>query len=200
MTDPSSLRPHQFGATTAQHQLPHNQLVDFLHREIEKTGTGVIAVLIMELKRVNRIDAITGGISMQTVMKHTDQHLDQLLRDADRYANFSGEQICLVLPGLASKEQGVLAAIRIISELQKPYTIGEYPIMLRPHIGIATYPEHGRDAGQLLMHADIASRIAATDEQGYHVYRPEDQAETETYSGLDIELGKAIKANEPRVC
>ena len=192
--------PHPSGATAAQHQLPHNQLVDFLHHEIDTAGTGTIAVLIMELRRANRMDAITSGISTQTIINYTDQRLDHLLRDADRYANFSGEQLCLVLPGLANKDQGVLAAIRVISELQQPFLIGGYPIMLRPHIGIATFPELGRDAGQLLMYADIASRIAAADEQGYHVYRPEDQVETEAYSGLDIELGKAIKANELRVC
>ncbi|MEO6421170.1 MAG: EAL domain-containing protein, partial [Candidatus Nitrotoga sp.] len=75
----------------------------------------------------------------------------------------------------------------------------DYPVMLRPHIGIANFPELGRDAGQLLMYADIASDIAATNVQGYHVYQPEDRIKTETYSGLDIELGKAIKANELHV-
>lgn len=49
------------------------------------------------------------------------------------------------------------------------------------------------------MYADIASDIAATNEQGYYVYQPKDQIETEAYSGLDIELGKAIKANELHV-
>lgn len=182
-----------------QHQLPHNQLVDFLQHEIGKDGAVAIAVLIMELKQSNRMAAITGGISTQDIMHYTNQRLDNLLRDADRYANFSGEQICLVLPGLANKDQGVLAAIKILSELHKPFIIDESPIVLRPHIGIASFPELGSDTGQLLMYADIASRIAATVEHGYHVYRPQDQVETETYSGLDIELGKAIKANELRV-
>ena len=71
--------------------------------------------------------------------------------------------------------------------------------MLRPYIGIANVPELGRDAGQLLMYADIALRFAATDEKGYHVYRMEDYVETESYSGLEIDLGKAIRANDLRV-
>ncbi|MES1982108.1 MAG: GGDEF domain-containing phosphodiesterase [Pseudomonadota bacterium] len=197
MTNPNS--PDE-SITAGRHQFRHNQLVDFLHREIGNDGSGAIAVLIIELRRANRMDAITGGISMQTIMHHTNRRLEHLLREADRYANFSGEQICLVLPGLANKDQAVLAAIRIIGELQQPFSIGEYAITLRPHIGIATFPELGRDAGQLLMYADIASRIAAAEEQGYHVYQSEDQVETEAYSGLDIELAKAIKANELRVC
>lgn len=182
-----------------QRQLPHDQLVDFLHREIEKAGTNVIAVLIMELRLANRMDVLTGCISMQAIKRYTDQRLDSLLRVADRYTNFSGDQICLVLPGLANKDQGVLAAIKIISELQTPFNIGKYQVKLRPHIGIASFPELGRDTGKLLMYADIASRIAATDEQRYHVYRLEDHVETGSYGDLGIELDKAIKANELRV-
>ncbi len=199
MTDHRPPHPNQSPATAVQHQLPHDQLIDFLHREIEKVETSTIAVLIMQTRLANRMDTLTGCISMQAIKHYIEQRLDNLLRVADRYAIFSGEQVCLVLPGLANKDQGVLAAIRIISELQKPFTIDEYRVILRPHIGIANFPELGRDAGQLLMYADIASRIAATDEKGYHLYRLEDHAETESYSGLDIELGKAIRANELRV-
>ena len=128
-----------------------------------------------------------------------DQRLDSLLRNADRYAHFSDEQICLVLSDLANNAQSILAATKILSELHKPFIADNYPVMLRPHIGIANFPELGRDAGQLLMYADIASDIAATNEHGYHVYQPEDRIATEAYSGLDIELGKAIKANELHV-
>jgi EAL domain-containing protein (putative c-di-GMP-specific phosphodiesterase class I) len=191
---PSQTQPH-----VVEHELSHKQLVDFLHREIRKTGSGTTAVLIMELRQANRMDALTGNISARVIKGHTDQCLAQLLRDGDRYANFSGQQVCFVLPGLANKDHAVLAATKIISELQKPFTVGEHRVFLRPHIGIASFPEFGRDAGQLLMCADIASHIAAMNENGLHVYRLEDHVETESYSGLDIELGKAIRNNELRV-
>jgi len=199
MSDLNSPAANQPAAALAQHQLPHEQLVDYFHREIEKDGARAIAVLILELGIANRMDVLTGGISMQAIKRYVDQRLDNLLRVADRYTNFSGEQICLVLPNIANKEQAVLAAIKIISELQKPFSVGQNQITLRPYIGIANFPELGNDAGQLLMFADIASGIAASKENRYHVYRFEDQVETESYNGLDIDLDKAIKANELRV-
>ena len=199
MTGLQSPAAHQPATAAMQHHLPHEQLVDYFHSEIEKDGTRAIAVLILELGIANRMDVLTGGISMQAIQRHIDQCLDDLLRVADRYTNFSGEQICLVLPSIANKEQAVLAAIKIISELQKPFTVGQHQITLRPYIGIANFPELGREAGELLMYADIASRIAASEENRYHVYRLEDQVETESYNGLDIDLDKAIRANELRV-
>ena len=196
-------------ATAVQRHLPHDQLVDFLrceflrpeflHRKIEKVGNNAIAVLIMELRLANRMDVLTGSVSMQAVKRYTEQRLDNLLRAVDRYTNFSGDQICIVLPGLANKDQGVLAATKIIAELQAPFNIGKNQVIMRPHIGIANFPELGRDAGKLLMYADIASRIAATDENGYHVFRLEDHVETESYSDLGLELDHAIRTNELRV-
>jgi len=191
--------PNHSTTTAIQHQLTHNQLVNFLRQEIGKVGASATAVLIMKLRRAKRLDAIIGDTSTQSINHYTDQLLDSLLRDADRYAHFSDEEICLVLPDLANNAQSILAAIKILFELHKPFIADNYPVMLRPHIGIANFPELGRDTGQLLIYADIASDIAATNEQGYHVYQPEDQIETEAYSGLDIELGKAIKANELHV-
>ena len=199
MTDSRAFSERQSVAPLVQHQLPHEQLVDYLHREIEKDDNRTIAVLILELGITNRMDVLTGDISMRAINHYIDEHLDNLLRAADRYTNFSGEQICLVLPNIASKDQAVLAAIKIISELQKPFTLGKTRIALRPYIGIANFPELSRDAGQLLMYADIASHIAASEEDRYHVYRFDDQVETESYVGLDLDLDKAIKANELRV-
>jgi hypothetical protein len=94
----------QSSVPAVQHQLPHDQLVDFLHREIERTGTSSIAVLILGLRIANRLEVLTGSISMPAIQRYTDQSLDNLLRASDRYANFSGEQICLVLPGIANKD------------------------------------------------------------------------------------------------
>ena len=49
------------------------------------------------------------------------------------------------------------------------------------------------------MCADIARRVAATREEGYHIFLPEDRAETELYRGLDVQLEQAIRANELEV-
>lgn len=182
-----------------QHQLTHSQLVTFLRQQIDLAETKSIAVLIIELRRTDRLAAISGSVSFQSIMLHVDQLLDSLLRDADRFAHFSGEQILLVLSNLANKDHGVLAAIKIISELKKYFIVGTHSIVLRPYIGIANFPESGRDSNQLLMYADIALGLAATSEHGFYVYQPKDIIEPKAYNGLDLELDKAITANELRV-
>ena len=46
------------------------------------------------------------------------------------------------------------------------------------------------------MAADVARHIAATREEGYHVFQGDEAVETEVYRGLDLDLERAIRANE----
>lgn len=183
----------------SQHKLTHPQLVEFLRQQIDIAAVKSIAVLIIALRRTDRLEAITGNISSQTIMQHVDQRLATLLRNADRYAQFDTGQLLLVLPNLANKDHSVLAAIKIISELKRTFVVDAHSVALRPHIGIANFPEVTRESKQLLMFADIASGIAATNEHGFYVYQTEDYIEPKAYNGLDVALDNAIKTNELRV-
>ncbi len=182
-----------------EHKLTHQHLVEFLSDQIFTAADRTVAVVIVGLRRPDRMNSITGKISAQSVQQHVDHILEKLLRDGDRFAHLDGERILLILPNLANADHSVLAAVKIMSELAKPFVVGTYPITLRPCLGIANYPEVSRDSNQLLMCADIALGIAATDEHGYYVCQPNDMVEARAYSGLDTELKKAISENELRV-
>lgn len=181
------------------HKLSHPRLVEFLRKQINISRGKSIAVFIIELRGIDRLDAITGKISSQSIMQNVDRRLDSLLREADRFAHIDGAQILLVLPNLANKDHGVLAAIKIISELKNPFVTGNHSITLRPYIGIANFPETGQDTIQLLIGADTALRHAATNELRFYVCQPKDIVETKGYNGLDNELNNAINSNELRV-
>ncbi|MFZ2542001.1 MAG: diguanylate cyclase, partial [Gallionella sp.] len=102
-----------------QHKLAHPHLVEYLRHQINIAEGKTIAVLMIELRRTVRLDAITGKVSSQSIMQHADQLLDSLLRDADRFTHFDGEKILIVLPNLANSDHSTLATVKIISELRK---------------------------------------------------------------------------------
>jgi len=179
-----------------QHKFTHTQLVEFLGHQISISGDKTIAVLLIVLQRTDRMDAITGKVSSQSILDHVDRRIDSLLRTTDHYAHIGHEQILLVLPELANKDHCVLAAIRIIAVLKESFIVGTHSVTLRPYIGIANYPDAGRDCEMLLMHADSALQIAANEEVGFYVHQPEDTVESNIYDGLDIELENAINSNE----
>jgi len=176
-------------------------MLKLLDREtaIARATEGRLAVLIIELRRVDRLHALLKGPAPATTMALVIDRLRKALRPEDRLAPLSDEQVCVVLPRLAHPSQAVLAAVKLLRALDRPIAYEGGSAVLRPCVGVATLPEHGYDPAELLMAADVARHIAATREEGYHVMHAEDRVESEVYRGLDLELERAIRANELEV-
>lgn len=173
-------------------------LLRLLDREtaIARATEGRLAVLIIELRRVDRLQALLRGPAPSTTMELVIDRLRKALRPEDRLAALSDEQVCVVLPRLAHPSQAVLAAVKLLRALDRPIAHEGGSAVLRPCVGVATVPEHGFDPAELLMAADVSRHIAATREEGYHVFQSEDMVETEVYRGLDLDLERALRANE----
>lgn len=173
-------------------------LLKFLDREtaIARSTGGRLAVLILEIRRVDRLQALLKGPAPATTMSLVVDRLRKALRPDDRIAPISDEQVCLVLPRLSHPSQAVLAAVKLLRALDRPITYEGGSAVLRPCVGIANLPDHGFDPADLLMAADVSRQVAATREEGYHVFQGEDAVESEVYRGLDLDLERAIRANE----
>jgi len=176
-------------------------LLRLLDREtaIARATDGRLAVLILELRRVDRLQALLRGPAPATTMALVLERLNKSLRPDDRLAAISDEQVCVILPRLAHPSQAVLAAVKLLRSLDRPIAHEGGTAVLRPCVGIATLPEHGFDPAQLLMAADISRCIAATREEAYHVFQGDETVETELYRGLDLDLERALRANELRL-
>jgi EAL domain-containing protein (putative c-di-GMP-specific phosphodiesterase class I) len=145
---------------------------------------------------VDRLQALLKGPAPATTMSLVVDRLRKALRPDDRIAPISDEQVCLVLPRLSHPSQAVLAAVKLLRALDRPITYEGGSAVLRPCVGIANLPDHGFDPAGLLMAADVSRHIAATREEGYHVFQGDDAVESEVYRGLDLDLERAIRANE----
>jgi EAL domain-containing protein (putative c-di-GMP-specific phosphodiesterase class I)/GGDEF domain-containing protein len=176
-------------------------LLRLLDREtaIARATDGKLAVLIVELRRVDRLQALLRGPAPAMTMTLVVERLRKALRSEDRLAAISDDQVCVILPRISHQSQAVLAAVKLLRALDRPIAYEGGTAVLRPCIGIATLPEHGFDPAQLLMAADVSRHIAATREEGYHVLQGEDSVETEVYRGLDLDLERAIRANELQI-
>src|SRR6185437_3679249 len=175
-----------------------DELLKLLDREtaVARATDGRLAVLIIDLRRVDRLHALLKGPSPAMTMALVLERLRKALRPEDRIAPISDEQACVVLPRLAHQSQAVLAAVKLLRVLDRPIAHEGGSAVLRACVGIATLPEHGFDPAELLMAADISRQIAATREEGYHVFQGDEAVEAEVYRGLDLDLERAIRANE----
>ena len=178
--------------------LNREEVLRFLDREsaVARATDGRMAVLVVELRRVDRLQALLRGPAAGTTMGLVLERIRKVLRNDDRVAAINDDEVCIILPRLSHPTQAVLAAVKVLRALDRPIAHEGGSAVLRPCVGIATVPEQGFDPAELLMAADVARRIAATHEEGYHVSQSRDTVESEVYRGLDLDLERAIRANE----
>jgi len=89
------------------------ELLRLLDREtaIARATDGKLAVLIVELRRVDRLQALLRGPAPAMTMTLVVERLRKALRSEDRLAAISDDQVCVILPRISHQSQAVLAAV-----------------------------------------------------------------------------------------
>jgi len=155
------------------HQASHDSLTDLPNRNkvikelsiaIENARSGTIAVFSIRLARMNEISSTLGHSASDDLINLAARHLRLNLSHADILGHVGTNEFVVVRPG--SNLEGALAsAEKIESILGAGVTLDRVNIALRTEIGIAIFPEHGRNAAELLRNAMIArSEAQARDE------------------------------------
>jgi EAL domain-containing protein (putative c-di-GMP-specific phosphodiesterase class I)/GGDEF domain-containing protein len=172
------------------------ELMAFAQAKLPQTKASglMLAFLMMDLRRSDRLSALIGDRSSQDLSDAILDRLDILLRPDDRIAVVTFDEIWLVLPDLTHPQLAVLAANRILDdrELRKFSVAGASRI--RPCVGIACFPGHSADLRGLIEAADVARRSAAVSEHRYSVFQPA-QAGPIADLRFQAELRDAINAN-----
>lgn len=192
----ATARGHEDDAHVLQ-QLPRKVLKATLTNAIDhaRMAQRVAAVLIIGLTRSDRLDALL-GVPTSQVMRLVLARIAAALRPVDRFVQLSDEKICVILPNLRSDALPLLAAAKIQQGFEDPITFEESDVAIRPVIGIATFPAQGANAEELLVHADIAERIARDRDIVHYVFQADDRRAADTYTGLHTELREAIRTNQ----
>ncbi len=194
-----AFNPHVSGSHAAidSQQLDRDKLRTALDNAVQhaRMSQRFVAMLMVKLDRHDRLDAIIGTPTAD-IMRVALSRLPDILRPADRYVCVSDDKICVLLPNLKSSAQAILAADRIHQTLAEPYPGEKRASVVRPVIGIACFPEHSNSGNELIVHADIARRVARSRDLAQHLYQGGEYTEQETYTGLDGALRNALRANQ----
>lgn len=196
---PGEQPAHPAGAEPAADHFSVNRrdLITAINTSIEfaRLSQRIVGLLMIQLVRPDKLEAVV-GVPTGEIMKHALRRLPGALRPVDRAVAVTEEKIVVILPNLKSAAQAWLAAGKIQRTLEDGFSVDGEQIMVRPVVGITTYPDHAEIAEELIVHSDIAVGIANLRDVAQHVFQNEDRRDSDIYLGLESPLREALRINQ----
>ena len=173
--------------------LLHDRLAQAL-RVANRAGSA-LALLILDLNGFKEINDTLGHHAGDRILQCVASRVREMLREADTVARLGGDEFAVVLP-VTDVDGALLAAQKVLHEIEQPCVIDHRALSVRASLGIACFPEHGTMAETLLQRADVAMYVAKSDGIGIAVYAPEQDRHTHRRLTLISELRQGLDENQ----
>jgi diguanylate cyclase (GGDEF)-like protein len=173
-----------------------SRFLQLLETSLAKPGTGITAVMLMDLDRFKEVNDALGHDTGDALLRHVAERLRSHLADRGVIARLGGDEFAVLLPGLASTEEAVAVGRDLARAMDPPVPINQLNVNARASIGIACGPEHGDAAATLLQRADVAMYAAKKANSGVRVYQPRDDKNTAQRLALIGDLAEAIERRD----
>ncbi|MFT7722911.1 MAG: EAL domain-containing protein [Roseateles sp.] len=191
-----------------QHLAHHDALTGLLNRaafmermaallkRAESQGE-MLALLFVDLDNFKRVNDSLGHLAGDRVLTTVAERLVGSLRDSDLVGRFGGDEFVVLLTDVTGYADVVVVLEALLSVVEVPVKPGGRALCVTPSIGVAVFPEHGRQADELIQHADTAMYSAKA--RGRATFQFFEPALAETaYADLvlEAELAQGLTRNE----
>jgi diguanylate cyclase (GGDEF)-like protein/PAS domain S-box-containing protein len=122
---------------------------------VERTERA-LAVLFIDLDRFKSINDSLGHDIGDEVLVQVARRLSEALREDDTLARFGGDQFVCLLPDIATREDALLVANKLLAALAQPVEVAGHQFKIGASIGISAYPSDGAAVDDLIIKADRA--------------------------------------------
>ncbi len=152
------------------------------------------AVICLDLDRFKQINDTYGHAIGDLCLKQVAERLRSRLRAEDTVARSGGEEFTVVVGDLVSPDDAARVVNDLLSALRKPFVADQYPIDLTASFGIAMFPDHGADAGNLWRNADTAMyRVKRSGGNDYVLVSQEISLSTTEANELEMFMRRSLK-------
>jgi len=195
----------------AQHLAAHDALTGLPNRRLledrltqalalSQRNRQQTAVMFVDLDRFKHINDSFGHAAGDVLLKEVSQRLVNQLRTGDTICRIGGDEFVVVLPEVKRSSDVAQVAQKVIEQLSQPVSIEERELIVTPSIGIAVFPEDGRDAETLIRNADAAMYHAKElGRANYQFFTDQMNQAASRRIALESDLRRALGRGELRV-
>ncbi|AQT59996.1 GGDEF domain-containing response regulator [Cellvibrio mixtus] len=152
-----------------------------------------LALLFLDLDNFKFINDGLGHLIGDQVLQEVAKRLVNVVRAGDVVCRLGGDEFAILAHNFESQEAISQLAQRILDDLRQPIVVGNNEHRISSSIGIATYPDAGENASDLLKAADMAMYRAKQDgRDNFQFFSPAMQAQMQERLHLEKELRALI--------
>ncbi len=158
------------------------------------------AVMFVDLDRFKNINDSLGHAVGDALLKEVARRLVQELRVGDTICRLGGDEFVVVLPEIKRSADAANVAQKVIESVSRPLVLEGRELHVTPSIGMAVFPDDGRDAETLIRNADAAMYHAK--EMGranYQFFTEQMNLAASRRLTLENDLRRALHKGELRV-
>ncbi|GDX78483.1 hypothetical protein LBMAG42_02940 [Deltaproteobacteria bacterium] len=166
----------------------------------------VLGVAFVDVDQFKNVNDIVGHDVADRLLVDVATRLREGVRGGDVVARQGGDEFLLLLPNLGRRADAAGLAERVLAVFRSPFVVEGREIQLTASIGIAVYPDDGRDASELVKHADMAMfQAKEAGRDGWQLYdgamreRTARLVETRTRLTHALERGEFLLHYQPQV-
>lgn len=171
---------------------------EYLHFELqraEQSGLNV-AVIGIDLDKFKEVNDLRGHDAGDEALKTISKRLLNLLRDGEFVARIGGDEFA-ALKRFDDQDDLRGFTERLEEAFFKPLQIDEFEITCGACLGIAIYPQDGRDAERLVSNADLAMYRAKADiTRSICYYEPRMDEKARERRALAADMRSAVERNQ----
>jgi diguanylate cyclase (GGDEF)-like protein len=135
----------------------------------DRANDAKCGVMVIDLDRFKPVNDTFGHPFGDAALRLVGTRIRDAVREGDLVARLGGDEFGILLPG-ANQAMTIEVAERTLDAFTRPFVVEGRPVELGASVGIALYPEHGRDSGTLLKRADRAMYLAKETRTGWAIH------------------------------
>jgi len=185
-------------------QLPNRALVlenmkNMLH-DAERAKKNA-AVSFLDLDDFKKVNDTMGHEEGDKLLVEMAQRLTSVVRKQDTVGRLGGDEFVVLLGEISNISDVASIIVNILAQFKQGFRLLGQDFLLTASLGVALYPQDGKDTAELLRHADTAMyRAKQQGRGGYCYYTDTMNRELQRRLKVEAQLRNGLKYNEFHLC
>lgn len=179
-------------------RLPNrNSFTEYLKRTIQDKNEQLFAIMFINIDRFKFINDVYGHEIGDRLLQEVAQRIINEVDEEDIVSRYGGDEFAVLINTIRHRDEILAISSKIITNCSERYIINEQELYISLSMGIAIYPNNGKEIESLLKHADIAMYSAKKNGGNkFHVYISEEDSKPFKSFPLISKLNKALEREE----